>query len=119
MSAFCEDFAAAAAMFAEAFGVSVDYIVAGVVAKAAVTAEVVLQTHKTQDSYGAVQTIVSRDYLVLASDIGVIPEPGHRVRETICGVEKTFEVMRIGDGPCWQPVSADHRRIVIHTKEVS
>jgi hypothetical protein len=119
VSAFDDDFAAADEMFAEAFGVEVDYLVAGVVIAAGQTAEVSLQQYKTADSFGALQTIVSRDYTFLAADIGREPESGHRIQETLGGVLKTFEVMPIEGGPCWQPIDADNRRIVVHTKEVA
>ena len=118
MSAFDDDFAAADETFAEAFGDSVEYLVDGEVV-ATPTAEVSLQRYQLVDAYDAVQTIVSRDYVFLAADLGATPQAGHRIREIIGGVAKTFEVMPIGDGPCWQPIDADHRRIVVHTKEVA
>jgi hypothetical protein len=123
VSGFDDDFAAADEMFAEAFGVSVEYLVGGEIASTA-TAEVSLAKRETRDSYGAVQTIDSRDYLFTNSEltqggVQIVPESGHRIREVIGGVVRVFEVMEIAGGPCWEAVDPDGRKIIVHTKEVS
>lgn len=117
MSGFDDDFAAADEIFAEAFGVSVEYLIGGEIAATA-SAEVSLAKRETRDSYGAVQTIDSRDYLFTASELTQVPKSGHRIREVVSGVARVFEVMEIAGGPCWEAVDPNGRKIVVHTKEV-
>lgn len=68
--------------------------------------------------------IESRDYLVHAADLvlsgaAVQPAPGDTIRETDGGAVCTYEVMAIGQEPCWRWSGANRRRLRIHTKLVS
>jgi hypothetical protein len=121
-TAFESDFAAAEDLFDEACGGEVAYDVDGVEV-ATLTAVVTVATYRVATSHGSVEEIVARDYEVTAEDLVVDeteiePEPGHRIRETIRGSSRTFEVAALGDRPCWQPADAEGRRIIIHAVEV-
>jgi hypothetical protein len=116
VSAFDDDFAAVDGMFAEAFGVDVTYMVESV--EHSWTAEVVLQQHETTDERGAKTTVTSRDYIGSAAELGVTPEAGHRIIETIEGVARTFEVMPVAGAPCWEPAGESGRQILVRTKEI-
>jgi hypothetical protein len=83
------------------------------------TAQVVLQQHETTNERGVKTTVTSRDYFGDASELGIAPEEGHRIIETIGGVAKTFEVMPVADSPCWESADESGRQIVVRTKEVA
>jgi len=116
MSAFDDDFAAAESLFAEEFGVSVTYLTA--TASIAWTAQVTLQKREVIGEHGAMQSIVSRDYAGDAAALGVTPESGHRIQETIGGVVRTFEIMPIADRECWEYADEACLQIIVRTKEV-
>jgi hypothetical protein len=116
VSVFDDAFAAIEPMFAEVFGDDVTYL-AGTV-EITWNVQVVLQRHETLGERGVKTTIVSRDYVGSASELGIIPEEGHRIREIVGGETKVFEVMPIADAPCWEPADESGRRIVVRTKEV-
>ncbi len=114
MSSVDADFAAADAMFAEAFGVLVTYLRG--VDETVLTAEVQLHDYEISSQGGTVTVVRSRDYLLSASDLGLTPRVGDQIKETIGGVVKLFEVMPIGDRPCFEEADPSQRKLLVHTK---
>ena len=116
MSSVDADFAAADAMFAEAFGVSVTYVRGA--SETELTAEVQLYDQRKSGPDGAETSSQVRGYTMTATDLGLTPRPGDQIKETIGGIVKLFEVLPIDDGRCFKWVDAGERRLLVHTKYV-
>ena len=104
-------------MFAEAFGVSVTYVRGA--SETELTAEVQLQDYEISGDGGMATVVQSRDYLLTASELSFTPDDprvGDQIKETIGGVVKLFEVMPIGQRPCWQWADTSQRKVLVHTK---
>ena len=119
MPAFDDDFAAADAMFAEAFGGEVTFVYGN--SEITVTAEAALHEYKVADTRGVTETIQSRDYVisVAAMVIGgepVTPRPGNKIKETINGSVEIFQVMPLGDRPAAEHTDASGTAWLLHTK---
>ncbi len=127
MPTFDTDFAAADAMFAEAFGGTVTYVYGS--SEIEVTAEATIHDYEVIDSHGVFETIRSRDY-VIAVDAIVIgggtkkPRAGNKIKETINGTVEVFQVMPLGrttrfaDRPAAEHTDASGTSWLIHTKHV-
>ena len=68
----------------------------------------------------AIDTIESRDYLILVADLaagGITgePTPGDLIIEAD---DRTFEVQDIAGEPCWRWSDPYHKTLRIHTKAV-
>ncbi len=116
MSSVDADFAAADAMFAEAFGVSVTYVRGA--SETPLTAEVELYDQRTSGPDGAEITSQVRSYTITAADLALTPRSGDQIKETIGGVVKIFEVLPIDQGRCFKWVDGGERRMLVHTKYV-
>jgi hypothetical protein len=119
MSQFDDDFAAADAMFAEAFGVPVRIVRNGR-ASAAVTAQVVTRENEVRDDNNFPQVIRSRDYLISVTDYqadGVAVEPlkSDLIVEVIGGAEITCALARIGKKPQYEYADDRRRQWLIRT----
>ncbi|HDZ20085.1 MAG TPA: hypothetical protein ENH78_02175 [Phycisphaerae bacterium] len=127
MPAFDDDFAAADAMFAEAFGGEVTYVYGS--SEITVTAEASLHDYEVQDPHGVFETIQSRDYVISAAALVIDGEPitpraGNKIKETINGSIEIFQVMplgrtnRFGDRPAAEHTDTSETSWLIHTKHI-
>jgi len=71
---------------------------------------------QTDDGAGAAILTESRDYLILASDLAIEPQPGDQVVESAGSATKTYEVARFGSEPCWRWSDNFFKTRRIHTK---
>jgi len=88
---------------------------------AAVQATIGRKDYDLDNGYGVLVRFVSVDVLIRASELvldgmEITPEPGDRIRETRNGRQYTYEVMALGEGPCYDLSDAETLRI--HTKRV-
>lgn len=88
------------------------------------TATATLHQYEITEQDGFVTTFVSRDYLLHAADLvldstAVTPRAGDRIGETIAGTATTFEVVPVGDAPCYVHEDPDGTLLTVHTKKVS
>ena len=121
MTAFDDDFAAADAQFAEAFGGDVTFVRGG--SEITVTATAALQDYEATDTRGAVETVRSRDYVIEAADLAIAgspiePRSGDRIKETIAGTVEVFQAMPLGNRPVAEHTDASHTAWLIHTKHI-
>ena len=80
----------------------------------------------SDDGTGAVVTFQSRDYLIVAADLMlagavVSPQPGDQIVESdgLADVQHTYEVLPMGNVPCWAWSDPYRRRRRVRTKEVA
>lgn len=121
MPAFDDDFAAADAQFAEAFGGDVTYVRGS--SETTVTATATLHDYEVTDVRGAIETIRSRDYVIEAADLMIDGEPieprsRDRIKETIAGTIEVFQAMPLGKRPVAEHTDASHTAWLIHTKHI-
>ncbi len=116
MSSVDADFAAADAVFAEAFGVSVTYVRGE--SETVLTAEVDLYDQRKSGPDGAEIISQVRGYTITAADLSLTPRPGDQIKETIGGVVKLFEVLPIDQRRCFKWVDAGEQRLLVHTRYV-
>ena len=121
MTAFDDDFAAADAMFAEAFGAAVTYVYGN--SEIAVTAEAVMHDYDVQRTYDVPETIQSRDYVISAASLviggeAIEPRTGNKIKETINGSLEIFQVMPLGNRPEAEHTDASGTSWLIHTKHI-
>jgi len=119
--AFDTDFAAADAMFAEAFGGAVTYVRGG--SSVSVTAEPVIHDHDVDEHAGARTKLQFRDYLIAVADLvisgsPITPRSGDRIQETINGTAEQFQVMPIGDSPAAEYTDTSATTWLIRTKYI-
>lgn len=77
------------------------------------------QTYEVTDEEGITSTSMVRDYLFAMADMTVgEPRPGDVIRETISGEDQTFEVLPLGDRPCWEWADSERMMAKVHTKRV-
>ncbi|MBE7465495.1 MAG: hypothetical protein HS116_18615 [Planctomycetes bacterium] len=74
--------------------------------------------------YGLQERYETRDYLILAADlalsgVAILPKPGDRVLETDAGKCFVYEVMAVGNEPCWRYSDPYRRTLRMHTKLVA
>jgi len=97
---------------------TVVYVRAGVTES--ITCAVGKTVFRIENTYGTVQHIESRDFLVSVSELAAFGEPqaGDTIRDTLNGVVMVYEVMAPGGEPAFR--YADDYRIAyrIHTKNV-
>jgi len=123
MSEFDDDFAAADDLFAEVFGVDVEYW-RGAVNYCEPTAEVVTMGHDGSEVENTAVANRPRSYLIAASELvidseTVTPRQGDRIKETIGGTVHVFEVMRrAGARDVYEWVDVNGGSWVVHTKFV-
>lgn len=82
------------------------------------TATHVSQEYTTVDQDNFATVIRLDDFLWTASDLPVDPRPGDRIEEVIGGVLQIFEVMALGDKPCWELQDSSGLLAIVHTKRV-
>lgn len=58
-----------------------------------------------------------RDFIVAAADLGIEPKPGDRITGVAGG--SVYEVMPLGNDPCYRPCDAQGTLIRIHCKDIS
>lgn len=83
-------------LHAELFGVSVDYL-RGVTTIVGVTARVGIQEYEVTGRSGSITFVKVREYVIAKADVTIDsaeiePRSGDRIRETINGVVRNFDV---------------------------
>jgi hypothetical protein len=120
MSLFDDDFAAADDLFAEVFGVTVDYWRSSSEI-ADITAEVITAEHDGS----ALETVnvISRPraYLIKASllvigSATITPRQGDRIKETIGGTVHVFTVARINDRDAYEWADVNGGSWIVHCR---
>jgi hypothetical protein len=81
-------------------------------------------TFEIDNGYGVVERIVSRDFLITASDLvlgGAVahPRPGDCITESAANGTFVYEVMSPGKEPCWRWSDPYRNTIRVHTKQAS
>lgn len=76
---------------------------------------------KTVSEYGVVERIVSRDFLILASELviagqAVLPQRGDFIKELVAGETHVHEVMAPAKEPEWRYSDPYRKTLRIHTK---
>lgn len=120
MGAFDTDFAAADALFAEAFG-GVASLHRDSQITLGVTAEVVECDHETYEAFGAETVAQERTYVFDVADykfsgVAAAPAAGDVIKETIGGVVHKFEVMPLNGRPCYEWAGAQKPQWRVHAK---
>lgn len=123
MGLFDDDFSVASEMFAEAFGSTVT-ISRGPLATEGVECEAYTNDYRVEETDGLSSIVSVRDYIFpLASYLiggsAVAPQRGDRIKETIGGVEYTFEAAPVADMPVAQWADTDGGQWLVHTVRVS
>jgi len=70
------------------------------------------------DEYNVVERTESRDFLVRAVDLVMVPERGDQVRETVGTQVFVYEVMAPGSEPHYRYSDPNRATLRIHTKHV-
>ena len=77
-----------------------------------------------QDSDMGSVRIETRDYIISAALLilgggQTVPQRGDRITQTVDGTARTYEVLAPGGEPPWRWSDPHHRRVRIHTKEIT
>lgn len=75
-------------------------------------------------STGLLERFESRDFVIRATDLvvggaAILPAPGDRIVETAGNTTWTYEVMPLGEGPCWRYDDPARVRVRVHAKQVA
>lgn len=116
MSSADTEFAESDSYFAETFGLSVTYVRGE--DETTLTAEVELNDYQIMSEDGIATTAQIRDYLITASDLGITPRSGDKIKQTIDSVVHFFQVMPLDEGPVYKEVDTIKSKILIHTKYI-
>ena len=121
MPAFDDDFAAADALFAEAFGGEVTYVCGK--SEIVVIAEAVINDYEIDDGAGVLTIVHSTDFVIATALLVVdgntfAPQLGQRIKKTINGTVEVFQVMPIADRPAAEHNDASGTAWLIHTKHI-
>lgn len=91
-----------------------------------VRASIGTTTFDVETTAGAVETIESRDFLILAADLilggsEVLPERGDLIKELLVagGATLVYEVLAPGGEPPWRYSDPYRKTLRIHTKHVA
>ena len=89
----------------------------------AVAATVGRTVFELDDGTGAVLKVESRDYLILAADLvldgqRVLPAKGDRISESQDGQTFVYEVVSVGDEPCWRYSDPYRKTLRVHSTQV-
>ena len=107
---------------AELFGTTVSYVRASATTTD-VPARVAMREYDVAKEGGTVTIVVVREYLIVKTDVTidssvVVPRRGDRIKETIGGVERDFQVLPLASRPELEEDDVDGRLWKIRTKEV-
>lgn len=107
---------------AELFGTTVSYVRASSTTSD-VPARVAMREYEVAKEGGTVTIVVVREYLIVKADVmidsvEVKPRKGDRIKETIGGVVRTFQVLPLAERPEVEEDDVDGRLWKIRTKEV-
>ena len=80
----------------------------------AVNAVVGRTAFRLADDYGRTMRLVTRDFIVPATELAVEPEPGDIVNED----GREYEVLSPGGEPCWRWSDPQRTARRIHTKQI-
>ena len=80
----------------------------------AVCAVVGRTAFRLADDYGRAMRLVTRDFIVPATELAVEPEPGDIVNED----GREYEVLSPGGEPCWRWSDPQRTARRIHTKQI-
>lgn len=118
-----ENLATADAQHAELFGTTVDYVRASSTTSD-VPARVAMREYEVAEQGGAVTVVTVREYLIVKTNVTidsveVEPRRGDRIKETIGGIVRTFQVLPMAGRPGVEEDDVDGRVWKIRTKEVA
>lgn len=91
---------------------------------AAITATVTEQMYEVTDAEGMTTSMLSHDWTFTAAELviegnQVTPRPRDTWKPTINGNLETYEVLPLGNRPCFERMDTSGILIVVHTKRVA
>lgn len=91
---------------------------------ASLTATVTLQEYEIVEADGSVNSVLMHDWTFTAADLviegdAITPRPRDTWEATINGVQETYEVLPLGNKPCFERADTSGIEIKVHTKKVA
>lgn len=89
-----------------------------------ITATVAEKEYEVIDASGALTLMQSHDWVFTAADLtsdgeAITPRPRDRWKVTINGTEETYEVLPMGNKPCYERLDTSGILLLVHTKKVA